>query len=88
MGQIFKANQLTLGMQVQGHFFGRGFRGRIDGIYSVPAQELVEVHVVLEAAIKVAGRRLESVCLWLAPGCEMYSDDGKAVIGAITKVFV
>ena len=87
MPHLYQAHQLTLGMRVQGQFFGRGFRGSIDGIYTLPAQGLVEVHVNLEAPIKVAGRKLESVCLWLNPGCEMYSDDGKALMGAITTVF-
>lgn len=83
-----KAPQLKIGQRVEGHFFGRGFRGVIDGVYTVPAQGLREIHVSLEASIKVAGKKLDSVCLWLTPGCEMYSADGKALIGAITTVYI
>ena len=84
--KIYQAQDLHAGMQVEGHFFGRGFRGVIDGIYTVRAQGLTEVHITLEAAIKVAGKTLDSVCLWLRPNCEMWAADGTALLGAVTKV--
>lgn len=86
MSQFYTASQLIPGLRVEGHFFGRGFRGVTDGLYAIPSHGVTEVHIRLEAPIKVEGRKLNSLCLWLDEGCEMHSPDGKALIGAVTTV--
>lgn len=88
MQQPVQSHQLRAGQRVEGHFLGRGFRGVIDGRYSVATPGIVEIHVCLDAPIKVAGKELADVCLWLNPGCEMYSDDGRSLLGALTTVWL